>query len=121
MSEKFSIKWKNFNLNATKKFSDLRTITEFNDVTLVGDDHKVIKAHRVVLSSCSEYFKNVLLQHDHPHPLICLDGITSNDIENVLDFIYTGELQIFQEDLDDFFSYFSETETRGSFKKSESI
>ena len=102
MSEKFSLKWNDFHINAINNFSKLRTSAEFKDVTLVGDDLKVIQAHRLVLSSCSEYFKNVLLQHDHPHPLICLDGITSNDIENVLDFIYKGELQIFQEDLDRF-------------------
>ena len=102
MSEKFSLKWNDFHINAINNFSKLRTSAEFKDVTLVGDDLKVIQAHRVVLYSCSEYFKNILLQHDHPHPLICLDGITSNDIENVLDFIYKGESQIFQEDLDRF-------------------
>ena len=54
------------------------------------------------MSSCSEYFRNILVKHVHSHPLICLDGVSSEDIKNVLDFIYTGELQIFQEDLDKF-------------------
>ena len=102
MSEKFSLHWNDFKLNAISSFSKLRASSEFNDVTLVGDDHKIISAHKVILSSCSEYFKSILIKHVHSNPLLCLDGVNSKDIENVLDFIYTGELQIFQEDLDRF-------------------
>ena len=102
MSEKFSLHWNDFKLNAVSSFSKLRTSSEFNDVTLVGDDHKVISAHKVILSSCSEYFKSILIKHVHSHPILCLDGVSSKDIENVLDFIYTGELHMFQEDLDRF-------------------
>ena len=102
MSEKFSLNWKDFKLNAVNSFSKLRNSSEFNDVTLVGDDHKTISAHKVILSSCSEYFKSILIKHVHSNPLLCLDGVNSEDIENVLDFIYTGELHMFQEDLDRF-------------------
>ena len=88
MSEKFSLNWKDFKLNAVNSFSKLRNSSEFNDVTLVGDDHKTISAHKVILSSCSEYFKSILIKHVHSNPLLCLDGVNSEDIENVLDFIY---------------------------------
>ena len=102
MAEKVSIHSNDFKSNAANNFSKLRTITDFMDVTLVGDDQKPLSAHKVILSSSSEYFKNILTQHDHSHPLICLDGFNYEDIENVLDFLYTGNLQIFREDLDRF-------------------
>jgi len=102
MEEKFSLQLNDFQANAVNSFSKLRTSSDFKDVTLVGDDLKLISAHKVILSSCSEYFKSILTQHDHSHPLICLNGVNSEDIEKVLDFIYTGALQIFQNELDRF-------------------
>merc|ERR1719342_34908 len=117
MSEKFSLKWNDFDSNVVNNFSKLRTSSEFRNVTLVGEDHKFKQAHKIILSSHSEYFRSILIQHDHSHPLICLDGINSEDIENVLDFIYTGELQIFQEDLDRFLQIAQKLKLEGLFGK----
>ena len=33
---------------------------------------------------------------------MCLDGIRSDDLKNIMDYIYNGEVQIFQENLDRF-------------------
>ena len=62
--------------------------------------HKQIFAHRVVLTASSGYFNDVLSQNSHSHPLLCLDGINFSELNNILDFIYNGELQIYQEDVD---------------------
>ena len=59
-------------------------------------------AHKVVLSAGSEYFKDILISNKHSHPLICLTGISSIELENVLDYIYHGEVQILQEKIDKF-------------------
>merc|ERR1719342_220038 len=102
MLEKFCLKWNDFLLNTVKTFSSLRADNDFCDVTLVSDDQKQISAHKVVLSSSSEYFKNILKQNKHDHPLICLTDINYDDLTNVIDYIYQGEVQIFQEYLDRF-------------------
>ena len=102
MSEKFCLKWNDFQSNVTRSFCRLRNEDDFCDVTLVSDDKVQISAHRVVLSTCSEYFKTILKQNKHQHPLLCLEGIDSNEMKNVLDYIYNGEIQIHQEDLDRF-------------------
>ena len=94
MSEKFSLKWNDFQTNVTKSFSKLRKEEDFYDVTLVSDDQKQISAHKLVLSSCSEYFKNILKHNKHQHPLLCLEGIDSQELNNVLDYIYYGEVQV---------------------------
>ena len=60
MSEKFCLKWNDFQTNVTSSFSKLRNEDEFFDVTLVSDDQQQVSAHKLVLSSCSEYFKNIL-------------------------------------------------------------
>ena len=53
MSEKFSLKWNDYQQNSVQSFSSLRAESLFTDVTLVGDDHQQIFSHKVVLSSCS--------------------------------------------------------------------
>ena len=102
MDRKFCLKWNNFQENTIQTFSKLRIEEDFYDVTLVSDDQKQIPAHKVVLSSSSKYFKNILKSNMHSHPMLCLNGITSMELENVLDYIYKGEVQIFHENIDKF-------------------
>ena len=102
MSEKFCLKWNDFNSNASKSFSRLRGEDFLQDVTIVGDDNSQVAAHKLVLSACSEYFKNIFKNNSHSHPLLCLEGVTSKEIKNILDYIYNGEVSIYQEELDRF-------------------
>ena len=71
-------------------------------MSLVGDDQKTISAHKLVLSASSPYFKQILTVNKHSHPLLCLDGVSSAELQCVLDYIYQGEVQIYQEQLDRF-------------------
>ena len=59
MTEKFCLKWNNFQSNVTLAFSQLRTITHYQDVTLVSDDYKNVSAHRIILSACSDFFNEI--------------------------------------------------------------
>ena len=102
MTEKFSLKWNDYHSNVAKSFRNLRNSSDFTDVTLVGDDQKLVYAHKVVLSSCSSFFNNILRQISNTNPLLCIYGLDSSDIYNVLDYIYNGEVQIHQEKLDSF-------------------
>ena len=102
MAEKFCLKWNDFHSNVSKSFSLWRNEDYLQDVTLVGDDHKQILAHKLVLSACSEYFRTIFKNNKHPNPMLCLYGINHQDLYNVMDYIYNGEVQIYQGDLDRF-------------------
>merc|ERR1711881_181864 len=102
MSEKFSLKWNDFQSNVSRTFSQLRSEAEFFDVSLVSDDQKMMSAHKLVLSASSPYFKHILTVNKPSHPLLCLDGVSSAELQCVLDYIYQGEVQIYQEQLDRF-------------------
>ena len=102
MSEKFSLKWNDFHFNVSNSFSLFRNEDYLHDVTIVSDDNEQIAAHKLVLSTCSEYFKNIFLKNKHSNPIICLEGLSSLDVRNMMDYIYNGEIQIFQDDLDRF-------------------
>ena len=72
--EKFSLKWNDFTSNVQRSFQNLRKEEDFYDITLIGDDYKHVTAHKLVLSSCSEYFKNVFSnnkKHFQSHAMIC--------------------------------------------------
>ena len=103
--ERFNLKWNDFPSNVQKSFQNLRKEEDFFDITLVGDDFKHVTAHKLVLSSSSEYFKMVFSNNKkyfQSHALICLEGLNQSDLNNVLDYVYHGELQIYQHDLDKF-------------------
>ena len=97
MADKFTLKWNDFLSNVSKSFSIFRSEEYLHDVTLVSDDHEKVSAHKFVLSTCSDYFKDILKNNQHSHPLLCLDNISSEDLGNILDYIYNGEIQIYQE------------------------
>ena len=104
-SQKFSLKWDSFQTNTSQTFASLRSDEHFCDVTLVGDDHCQVLAHKVILSAGSAYFKEVLKNNKHPYPLLLLQGITTVELTGILDFIYNGELQLHQDHLERFLGH----------------
>ena len=102
MGEKFCLKWNDFESNVSKSFGLLRNEEYLHDVTLVCDDNSQVSAHKLVLSACSEYFRTIFRNNSHPSPLICLEGISSPELRDILDYMYNGEANIFQEKLDNF-------------------
>ena len=119
MTEKFSLKWNDFQTNVSKTFRNLRTSEHFYDVTLVSDDQTQVSAHKVVLSSSSEYFKNILTTNKHSHPMLCLNGVNTVDLKSMLDFIYNGEIQIYQDNLDNFLNIAQRFQLEGLLKGKE--
>ena len=69
----------------------------FADVTLVSDDEIQLKAHKVILSSSSSFFRNLLLNNPHPHPLLFMRGIKKLHLMSILQFMYIGEAKVAQD------------------------
>ena len=102
MAEKFNLKWNDFQATVSNSFRNLRREKEYFDVTLVADDQTKISAHKLVLSACSDFFKSILSKNPHSHPLLYLSGVTSANLNLILDYIYQGEVQIYQDDMESF-------------------
>ena len=102
MDDKFCLKWNDFQSSLSRTFKQLRHEEDFYDVTLVSEDLSQIQAHKLVLSSCSEYFSNILKHNKHSNPLLCFETLSTKDIEHVLDYIYNGEVQVAHNNLDRF-------------------
>ena len=119
MVEKFCLKWNDFQTNVSNTFRKLRTSDHFYDVTLVSDDQQQVSAHKVILSSSSEYFRNVLTSTIHSHPMLCLSGVSKTDLMNILEFIYNGEIQIIQDNLDHFLDIAQRFKLEGLIREKE--
>merc|ERR1712129_34305 len=100
--EKLSLKWNEFQENAISAFGTLREDMEFADVTLACEDGQQVEAHKVILASSSPFFLNLLRRNKHPHPLIYMRGLKSEELLVMMDFLYFGEANVYQENLDSF-------------------
>ena len=111
--EKFSLKWNEFSDNLISTFSDLRKDTYFSDVTLVCADGTQIEAHKIILLAGSTLFQNILNSKKGSKPIIYMRGIKSSDLASIVDFLYYGEVDVYQENLNDFLLVAEELELKG--------
>jgi len=111
-SEKFCLRWNDFESNISAAFRELRDDKDFFDVTLACDDEQ-IQAHKVILSACSPFFRNVLRQNPHQHPLLYLKGVRYTDLQSVLNFMYHGEVNVAQEELNTFLAVAEDLKVKG--------
>uniref|UniRef100_A0A2S2QTS0 Protein tramtrack, alpha isoform n=1 Tax=Sipha flava TaxID=143950 RepID=A0A2S2QTS0_9HEMI len=66
---------------------------QFADVTICCADGYKLRAHKVVLSYCSPYLQTLFLGHPRGADdsiTIILQGVGHEDVERVLQFVYTG-------------------------------
>lgn len=101
-SEKYCLTSKGFSCSASNTFKNLLSDKDFTDVTLACDDHNQISVHKVILSSCSKLFHSILLKNPHQHPLIYLTGVKYAELQSIINFMYLGQTEVEQTDLDEF-------------------
>ena len=101
-TKKCFLAWEDFQGKISESFNNLRTDQDFCDVTLVCEENQQIKAHKVVLASSSSLLKNMLKTVTHSHPLLYFWDVKERDLHKIVEFIYTGQVAIYQSDLDEF-------------------
>ena len=112
-SEKFCLKWNDFQNSITSSFQILKSDSDFTDVTLACEDGQQIEAHKVILTSSSPFFLNLLKKNKHPHPLIFMRGVKHDELAAIMDFLYCGETNVYKENLDAFLSIAGELQLKG--------
>ena len=102
MAEKLCLQWNDFQDNVKNAFGQLRRTADFVDVTLACEDGQQIEAHKVILAASSPFFQRILKGNKHSHPLIYMKGMRSDDLTAIVDFLYFGGANVYQENLDSF-------------------
>jgi len=119
--EQYCLKWNSYKSSVTSAFKKLRDNQEFVDVTISAEG-KSCQAHRVVLSASSPYFRDILggLQY-WQHPVLLLRDIPHKDLVAVLEFIYVGQVNISQCQLQSFLRTAQHLQISGLVEEGEGI
>ena len=112
-SEKFCLRWNDFQDNVSTAFVDLRKDNYFTDITLACEDGHQVEAHKVILAASSPFFQNLLKRNKHAHPLIYMRGMKSGDLLAIVDFLYYGEANIYQDNLETLLNIAEELKLKG--------
>lgn len=123
MDQQFCLRWNNHPTNLTDFFGNLLRKEILCDVTLACDG-ETLKAHQAILSACSPYFEGIFIQNTHPHPIVFLKDVNSLEMKALLEFMYTGQVNVFQNLLPMFLKTAEALQIRGltdnnSFSKNE--
>ena len=100
--EKYNLKWLPYTDQLREMLYKMMSSNELTDVTLVSEDKKEFKAHKVVLSASSSVLKSIIKHSKLSCPIIHLEGIQSPEIESILQFIYLGESSFYKERMNKF-------------------
>ncbi|XP_066982493.1 B-cell CLL/lymphoma 6 member B protein-like isoform X12 [Macrobrachium rosenbergii] len=96
--ELLSLKWNNHQAHFVDILTFLREQEIFVDATLACGG-KLYAAHKFVLSTCSDYFKQMFTRSPSKHPIVYMKDVTARDLEALLDFMYNGEVNVPQSSL----------------------
>ena len=102
-----------FQHNTITSIKELIDNQDFTDITLVCEDNQQIEAHKIILSSSCPFMRKMLSNNKHSHPLIYMRGIRFKNLTALVDFMYHGETNIYQEDLSDFLALAEELQLKG--------
>ena len=113
MEERLCPQWNDFQDNIQRAFWDMREDKYLTDVTLACKDGQQVEAHKVVLASSSPFFQKLFARNRQAHPLIYMGGVKLSDVLAILDFLYRGEANVYQGDLDSFLAIADELQLKG--------
>ncbi|XP_065585081.1 longitudinals lacking protein, isoforms H/M/V-like [Artemia franciscana] len=92
------LQWNSHSDVFQSNFGELLNSEEFADVT-ISCQGRNIHCHKIVLSICSSYFRNLLREHSHPHPILIMSEVKYEDLLCIVKFMYTGEVTVPQSQL----------------------
>ena len=117
--EKFCLRWD----SRGDTFANIQDYSQFFDCTLTTDDEEAysvnLRAHKVILSTCSEFFANILTKESmgaHSNPVIYINGISTLHMQNILHFIYNGEVSMDRKEVDHFLEVADNLKIKGLIK-----
>ena len=100
--ESFNFTRREFDENSCSTIRNLFEDKLFSDITILSEDGEEMKLHRAILASSSAFFGNILSRIKQSDPLIFLKGIQIKELQAIIRFIYLGQAEVSQQDLNSF-------------------
>ncbi|XP_053630112.1 longitudinals lacking protein, isoforms H/M/V isoform X9 [Cherax quadricarinatus] len=93
-----SLKWNNHKSTFFHILSEVRGKHTYTDATLACEG-KFFPVHKLVMSTCSDYFAEIFEKTPCKNPVVVLKDIKKSDLEALLDYMYIGEVDVRQSEL----------------------
>nr|XP_053630652.1 modifier of mdg4-like isoform X1 [Cherax quadricarinatus] len=93
-----SLRWNDHRQTFFKMLSGVRKREAYCDVTLACDG-RFYPVHKLVLSTCSDFFDEMFEKTACKHPVIVVANVAYKDLEALLNYMYLGEVNVLQNDL----------------------
>ena len=98
-----SLQYTNHSIHLSSNLTSLLKMHTHCDVVLACKDGPKLSAHKIILSACSTYFRDLLADTEiHQETIIVLKDINREDMEAVLNFLYSGSVEVPKDRLADF-------------------
>jgi len=110
--QEFSLRWNNHERNLCTVLESMLKRKILVDVTLSAEG-KPYKVHKAVLSACSPYFEELFIDNTNSHLIIILKDVKAQDLESLIDYMYTGQVTIGQSELTEFLKTAESLKIRG--------
>jgi len=93
------VKWHEYEIHRNNY---LKQEKELLDVILACEDGHQIRAHKLILSAGSLFFRDILTKIKHTEPLLYMHGMKNHDLQKIIEFVYTGEINVAEKNLEHF-------------------
>lgn len=93
-----SLSWNNHSTTFCHMLSALRLKERYTDAT-VACEGKFYPVHKLVLSTCSQYFEEMFDHTAGKHPVVLLQDVRRDELEALLSYMYAGIVSVAQRDL----------------------
>lgn len=114
-AQTYCLRWNNHKANLVEILDALIKMESYVDCTLVVEDQIQFKAHRVVLAANSPYFQSILQDVPMDHCSILIPGVQAFEMRALLEYMYTGEVNVTQSQIPKIMKIAEQLEVKGLF------
>lgn len=113
-NQEYCLKWNNHRSTILSVMDALLEEESLVDVTLSADG-QFIRAHRVILSACSPYFRSLFKSAflNDKHPVIVMKDVDFENLKSLVEYMYKGEANVPQHMLSSFIQTAESLQIRG--------
>lgn len=115
----YCLRWNNHKSNLVEILHALIHQESYVDCTIYVDEQVQFKAHRVVLAANSPYFQSILQDRDSEHCCILFPGVQPFEMKALLEYMYTGEVNVTQSQIPRIMKIAEQLEVKGLFDMSD--
>ncbi|CAB4068041.1 FLVCR [Lepeophtheirus salmonis] len=110
--QQFCLKWNNHRSTILSVFDTLLEEESLVDVTLTAEG-QFLRAHKVILSACSPYFRIMFRAANEKHPVIYMQNVDFENLKALVEYMYKGEANVPQHMLPSFIRTAESLQIRG--------